>query len=173
MSATPFDAARETEEVLRRRLVSVEDYRAHLGGGEFLSEWVTVDQSMIDRFADATLDHQFIHVDPERAAKETPFGGTIAHGFLTLSLLSTLAYHALPGVLGTRMGINYGFDKVRFLNPVKSGARVRGRFRMIGLTERAVSLQTAWDAAIDIEGAAKPALSAHWITLAVLDQPPA
>jgi len=161
----------ETEAMLRARLIPLEAYRAHLEGEAFLSGWLTVDQEMIDRFAVATHDHQFIHVDPERAKAETPYGGTIAHGFLTLSLLSTLAYDALPGVQGTRMGINYGFEKVRFLNPVKSGARVRGRFRMIGLTERAVSLQTAWDAAIEIEGAAKPALTAHWITLTVMEPP--
>ncbi|KQT54971.1 Nodulation protein N [Aureimonas sp. Leaf454] len=151
--------------------MSIEAYRALLQGEERVSDWLLVDQAMIDTFADATRDHQFIHVDPERARAETPFGGTIAHGFLTLSLLSTLAFDALPGVVGTTMGINYGFDKVRFLNTVRSGARVRGRFRLVGLTERAVSLQSAWDASIEIEGAVKPALSAHWITLAILEPP--
>lgn len=158
----------ETEALLAERMVSIEAYRALLDGEPLFSPWLAVDQTMIDRFAVATHDHQFIHVDPERAEAESPFGGTIAHGFLTLSLLSTLAYEAVPGVVGTRMGMNYGFDKIRFLNPVKAGARVRGRFRMIGLTERAVSLQTAWDAAVEIEGAVKPALSAHWITLTVM-----
>ncbi|KQT86340.1 Nodulation protein N [Aurantimonas sp. Leaf443] len=152
-------------------MVPLEAFRSHLHGAEFVSGWITVDQAMIDTFADATIDHQFIHVDPERAKAETPYGGTIAHGFLTLSLLSTLAYDALPGIERTRMGINYGFDKVRFLTPVKAGARVRGRFRLIGLTERAVSVQTAWDAQVEIEGAPRPALSAHWITLAVLEPP--
>ena len=164
-------AAAATETRLRESLVSLAEYRSHLGGEELLSDWLTVDQAMIDTFADATHDHQFIHVDPERAKAETPFGGTIAHGFLTLSLLSTLAYTALPGVVGTRMGINYGFEKVRFLSPVKAGARVRGRFRMIELKERAVSLQTSWESTVEIEKAIKPALSAHWITLAVLDAP--
>ncbi|MEX6507042.1 MaoC family dehydratase [Jiella sp. M17.18] len=167
----PLTSVAETEAKLRERLIPLAQYRAYQDGEAFVSDWLTVDQTMIDRFAVATHDHQFIHVDPERAKAETPYGGTIAHGFLTLSLLSPLAYDALPGVEGTRMGINYGFDKVRFLNPVKSGARVRGRFRMIGLTERAVSLQTAWDAAIEIEGAAKPALTAHWITLAIVEPP--
>ncbi|WP_427024116.1 MaoC family dehydratase [Aureimonas ureilytica] len=152
-------------------LVPIETYRAHLDGESFVSDWLVVDQRMIDTFADATHDHQFIHVDPERAAAETPFGGTIAHGFLTLSLLSILAYGAMPGVTGTKMGINYGFEKVRFITPVKSGARVRGRFRLVGLTERAVSIQSAWDAAIEIENAPKPALTAHWITLAVIEPP--
>ncbi|MCQ0987879.1 MaoC family dehydratase [Jiella sp. LLJ827] len=152
-------------------MVPLADYRAHLEGEPFLSPWLTVDQTMIDRFAVATHDHQFIHVEPDRARAETPYGGTIAHGFLTLSLLSTLAYEAIPGVEGTRMGMNYGFDKVRFLNPVKAGTRVRGRFTMVGLTERAVSLQTAWDVAVEIERAVKPALTAHWITLTVMTPP--
>ncbi|RFC63799.1 MaoC family dehydratase [Fulvimarina endophytica] len=156
---------------LKARLVPFETYRSYLDGEAFTSDWVTVDQAMIDAFAGATRDYQFIHVDPERAKAETPFGGTIAHGFLTLSLLSTLAYDALPGVTGTKMGVNFGFDKVRFLSPVKSGARVRGSFRMIGLKERAVSLQTSWNAEVAIEGATKPALAAEWITLALFDGP--
>ena len=134
------------------------------------TEWREVTQEQVNTFADATDDHQWIHTDPERA-KEGPFGAPIAHGFLTLSLLSPLAYDALPGVETTKMGINYGFERVRFLNPVKAGQRVRGRFKMIGLTERAVSLQTTWDATVEIEGATKPALTAHWITLAVLEPP--
>jgi acyl dehydratase len=166
------DATRRAEEAaLQSKLIPLADYRILLGGEERLSDWLTVDQPMIDLFAEATIDHQFIHVDPVRAKAEAPFGGTIAHGFLTLSLLSRLAFDALPGVEHTRMGINYGFDKVRFLNPVKSGARVRGRFKLVDLTERAVSLQSAWDATIEIEGAVKPALTAHWITLAVLSPP--
>lgn len=166
------EASRKAEQdAIERKLIPIEDYRKLLDGETLTSDWLTVDQGMIDTFADATLDHQFIHVDPQRAKAETPFGGTIAHGFLTLSLLSRLAFDALPGVRTTRMGINYGFDKVRFLNPVKAGVRVRGSFRLVGLTERAVSIQSAWDATVEIENAMKPALSAHWITLAVLDPP--
>jgi acyl dehydratase len=157
------------EAALRARLIPLEAYRRHLDGEAFVSGWLVVDQPMIDRFADATLDHQFIHVDPARAAAEGPFGGTVAHGFLTLSLLSTLAFEALPGVQNTRLGVNYGFEAVRFVAPVKSGARVRGRFRLVGLQERAVSLQSTWDVAIEIENGAKPALTARWITLAVLE----
>jgi acyl dehydratase len=164
----PSDA---DELALKARLVPLETYRRHVDGDEFVSGWLAVDQRMIDIFADATRDHQFIHVDPERARAEGPFGGTVAHGFLTLSLLSTLAFEALPGVEGTRMGINYGFEKVRFIAPVRSGARVRGRFRLVGLTERAVSLQSAWDVTLEIEGGRKPALTAHWITLAVIEPP--
>lgn len=165
----PSDAVIEAD--LKARLVPLEAYRRHRDGGEFLSSWLTVDQPMIDTFANATRDHQFIHVDPERAKVEAPFGGTIAHGFLTLSLLSTLAFEALPGVEGTRMGINYGFETVRFIAPVKSGARIRGRFRLVGLVERAVSLQSSWDVTLEIEGGRKPALTARWITLAVLEPP--
>jgi acyl dehydratase len=155
-------------EAIRAKLIPLDDYRKLLNGEELVSDWVVVDQSMIDTFADATLDYQFIHVDPERA-RETHFGGTIAHGFLTLSLLSTLAFGAMPGVEKSRMGVNYGFDRVRFNSAVKTGARVRGKFRLVSLTERAVSIQSGWDAVIEIEGIKKPALEAHWITLALID----
>ncbi|MDY8107561.1 MaoC family dehydratase [Fulvimarina sp. 2208YS6-2-32] len=164
-----LSSVEDTERRLRERLVPLETYRAYVGGEAFQSEWLTVDQAMIDAFAGATRDYQFIHVDPVRAAAQSPFGGTIAHGFLTLSLLSTLAYDALPGVTGTKMGVNYGFDKVRFLSPVKTGSRVRGVFRMTALKERAVSLQTSWNAEIEIEKSVKPALSADWITIAMFD----
>ena len=155
-------------EAIRSKLLALEEYRKLLNGSELTSNWLVVDQSMIDTFADATRDHQFIHVDPTRAKAETPFGGTIAHGFLTLSLLSTLAFDAMPGVEGTRMDVNYGFERVRFLSPVKSGTRVRGKFRLIGLMERTVSLQSAWETVVEVEGATKPALEAHWITLALV-----
>jgi acyl dehydratase len=156
-------------EAIRRKLIPLTSYRRLLNGPEHVSGWLAVDQSMIDTFADATNDHQFIHTDRQRAESETPFGGTIAHGFLTLSLLSALAFDAMPGVEGTRMGVNYGFERVRFLSPVKSGARVRGKFRLVGLTERAVSIQSAWDTVVEVEGLIKPAIEAHWITLALID----
>ncbi len=161
----------EVERDFHLRLEPIETYRGHVGAGEFVSPWLVVDQTMIDTFADATRDRQFIHVDPERAAAEGPFGGTIAHGFLTLSLLSRLAYGALPAVEGSRMGINYGFDQVRFLAPVRSGAKVRGRFRLTAIKERAVSVQSSWDATVEIEGSVKPALTAQWITVAMMDPP--
>ena len=170
------DATRAAElEAIRRKLVPLTAYRQLLNGPEQVSDWLLVDQSMIDTFADATRDHQFIHVDRERAESETPFGGTIAHGFLTLSLLSALAFDAMPGVERTRMGVNYGFERVRFLSPVKSGARVRGKFRLVGLIERAVSIQSAWNTVVEVEGMVKPAIEAHWITLALIDPdvPPA
>jgi acyl dehydratase len=169
------DVERTAEvEAIRRKLIPLTAYRQLLNGPEHVSDWLAVDQSMIDTFADATHDHQFIHTDRQRAESETPFGGTIAHGFLTLSLLSALAFDAMPGVEGIRMGVNYGFERVRFLSPVKSGARVRGKFRLIGLTERAVSIQSTWDTVVEVEGMIKPAIEAHWITLALIDpdEPP-
>jgi acyl dehydratase len=156
-------------EAIEGRLIALEDYRKLLNGSVLTSNWLLVDQPMIDTFADATRDHQFIHVDPVRARAEAPFGGTIAHGFLTLSLLSALAFDAMPGVEGTRMGVNYGFERVRFISPVRSGARVRGKFRLIGLIERAVSLQSVWDSVVEVEGATKPALEAHWTIVAMVD----
>src|SRR5947207_3287706 len=130
--ATVPDTERAAEaEAIRSKSMALEEYRKLLNGCELTSNWLVIDQSMIDKFADATRDHQFIHVDATRAKAETPFGGTISHGFLTLSLLSTLAFDAMPGVKGTRMVVNYGFERVRFLHPVKCGTRVRGKFRLI------------------------------------------
>jgi acyl dehydratase len=140
--------------------------RAAQVGTEHVSEWVEVTQAMIDKFADATDDHQFIHVDPEAAAK-TPFGGTIAHGFLTLSLMPMLAARTgEPPIAGTRMGVNYGGNKVRFLTPVRSGRRVRGRFKLLGFTERRPGVwEQVQEYTLEIEGEAKPALIAEWIAL--------
>lgn len=129
------------------------------------SEWQLVDQSMIDRFADATLDHQFIHVDPARAAK-TPFGGTIAHGFLTLSLLSRLA-ETTPRPAGPKiqMGVNYGFDRVRFIQPVRCGSRVRSASTLIAVEEkRPNQFQQSVEVAVEIDGFEKPALTATWLS---------
>jgi acyl dehydratase len=137
------------------------------------SEWRTITQEMINQFADATDDHQFIHVDPERAAKEAPFGGTIAHGFLTISLLSTLAYEALPMIEGATMGINYGFDKVRFMSPVVTGKRVRARFKLADADIRPSGrVLNNYEVTLEIENTLKPALVANWLTLAILAQPP-
>jgi len=140
-----------------------------LVGREFApTEWITIDQARINQFADCTGDHQFIHVDPVRAA-ETPFGGTIAHGFLSLSLLSTLAYETIPPIADTDIGVNYGFDRIRFAAPVKSGARVRGRFTLAGMTVRPSGwIHFDYDVTVEIEGSAKPALTARWLTLAML-----
>ncbi len=129
------------------------------------SEWVTVDQNMINLFADATGDHQFIHVN-EDMAKMTPFGGTIAHGFLTLSLLPLLSSKTdLPRLAGIKMGVNYGGNKVRFLTPVRSGKRVRGITKLIELEEkRPGQWQQTVEFTVEIEGEAKPAMIAEWIS---------
>lgn len=151
--------------------VALGDLEGTVGREIGVSSWRTVTQAMIDKFADATDDHQFIHVDPERAARETPYGGTIAHGFLSLSLLSTLAFETIPPLEGSSMGINYGFDRVRFMAPVRTGSRVRGRFALAGLNIRPSGwIEIAYDATIEIENSKKPALEARWLTLAVLDR---
>src|SRR5947209_15645098 len=115
-------------------LASLDEIRTGVGSEVGVSSWLTMDQARIDAFAEATEDRQFIHVDPEAAAK-TPFGGTIAHGFLTLSLLSRMAAEAMLVPEGVKMAVNYGLDRVRFLAPVGSGKRVRGRFTVDSIEE--------------------------------------
>jgi acyl dehydratase len=129
------------------------------------SEWILVDQEMINKFADATGDHQFIHIDEEKA-KMTPFGGTIAHGFLSLSLFPVMmAKSDCPRVEGVKMGVNYGGNKTRFLTPVRSGKRVRGHFTLLDLEEkRPGQWQQTLEFSVEIEGEAKPALIAEWIS---------
>ncbi len=132
-------------------------------GHETVSKWFEITQKRIDAFADATEDWQFIHVDPE-AAKQTPFGGTIAHGFLTLSLMSAMTYDANPMLEGVAMGVNYGFDKLRFLAPVPAGSKVRGRFKLMSAEDKGGG---RWlikhEVTVEIEGADKPALIAEWL----------
>jgi len=129
-----------------------------------ISRWFTVDQSRIDAFADATEDWQFIHTDPERA-KETPFGGTIAHGFLSLSLLSAMYCDAVPIPPNVTSSLNYGFDKIRFLSPVYVGSRLRGAFRLLSSDESVPGqVSNLWSVRVEIEGADKPALIARWLT---------
>ncbi len=134
-------------------------------GEERVSDWVEVTQAMIDKFAEATGDHQFIHVDPAAAAM-TPFGGTIAHGFLTLSLMPLLnSLTPQPRIEGVKMGVNYGGNKVRFLTPVRSGKRVRGRFKTLELVEkRPGQWQQTVEFTVEIEGESKPAMIAEWIS---------
>jgi acyl dehydratase len=150
------------------RAISAAELSERVGQEIGVSDWIEISQSRIDLFADATIDHQFIHVDPERA-KETPFGGTIAHGFLTLSLLSRMAYDALPAIENTEISVNYGMNRLRFLSPVKSGERVRGRFVLRDATrkERDQILLT-YDVTVEIDGGQKPALVAEWLTLIIL-----
>jgi acyl dehydratase len=142
---------------------SIEEIQSRVGSEIGISDWILVDQGRIDAFADVTEDPQFIHVDP-KAAAATPFGGTIAHGFLALSLLSRMAGDAMLRPDGVKMGVNYGFDKVRFLAPVRSGSRVRGRFRLDRFDEkRPGQYQFTHTVSVEIEGEDKPALIAEWI----------
>ena len=130
-----------------------------------VSDWITIDQERINAFADVTEDHQFIHIDPE-AARATPFGTTIAHGFLSLSMLSKLAAGSVIVLEGVKMGVNYGFDKVRFAAPVKSGKRVRGRFTLMSADQKITGLWTLkYAVTVEIEGEDKPALVAEWLTM--------
>ncbi|QNQ07578.1 MaoC family dehydratase [Sphingomonas alpina] len=145
--------------------ISVQEMAGRIGT-ESVSDWVEVSQEMIDKFADATGDHQFIHVNPEMA-KLTPFGGTIAHGFLTLSLMPLLSSKIIDPVSieGVKMGVNYGGNKVRFLTPVRSGKRVRGRFKLIEFAEkRPGQWQQTNEFSVEIEGEDKPAMIAEWIS---------
>lgn len=146
-------------------IASIEDIRARVGSEIGVSDWITVDQDRIDRFAEATEDRQFIHVDPE-AAMKTPFGGTIAHGFLSLSLLSRMAADVMLAPDTLKMGVNYGLDRVRFIAPVRSGSRVRGRFTLDSAEDKAPGqLLVRHTVTVEIEGGAKPALTAQWLGL--------
>lgn len=147
---------------------AIEDYKPKIGTEIGVSNWITVDQKMIDQFAETTQDTQWIHTDPERAARETPFGGAIAHGFLTLSLASRFAYDCFNMLPGQVMGINYGMNKMRFLMPVKAGARLRGRFTLLDVTARsATDMLRTNTLTIEIEGEETPALVAEWLGLAI------
>lgn len=144
-------------------IASIDEIRARVGEEVGVSDWILIDQASIDAFAEVTQDHQFIHVDPE-AAVRTPFGGTVAHGFLTLSLLSRMAADAMLRPEQVKMGVNYGFEKVRFLAPVRSGKRVRGRFVLTRFEEkRPGQYQFVHNVTVEIEGEEKPALIADWI----------
>ena len=147
-------------------------FQADVGNDEGTGEWFQVTQEQIDQFADVTLDHQFIHVDPE-AAKATPFGGTIAHGFLTLSMLTHLSAGTSAGpsdpakFAGFLLGVNYGFNKVRFINPVKSGARIRARAVTSNVELKGNAIDVTRNFTVEIEGEEKPALVAEWVTRTV------
>jgi acyl dehydratase len=143
--------------------MTLDEFTALTGTEIGVSRWFEITQERIDAFADATEDHQYIHTDPEAAAK-TPFGGTIAHGFLTLSLLSAMTYDGVPKVDGTVMGVNYGMNRMRFLSPVKVGSRVRARFTLKEVdTSRPNEFTTITDVTVEIENEDKPALVAEWI----------
>ena len=133
----------------------------HLGS----TEWREMTQERVNEFADVTEDHNFIHVDPQRAAAVLPSKGTIAHGFLTLSLLSNMAYQVCPTIVGVRYPLNYGFNRLRFVAPVPVGSRVRGHFVLKSAEAiDAAQRQIIYDVTVEIEGAAKPALVAEWLS---------
>jgi acyl dehydratase len=153
-------------EVWKKPPISIEQYQAMVGREIGVSSWHLVDQKRIDVYADVIEDHQFIHVDPVRAKAETSFGTTIAHGFLTMSLMSIMSYEVMPVISGTTMGVNYGFDKLRFISPVRSGSRVRGRFTLAeAKLRKPKELQSRTNVTVEIEGEEKPALVADWIGL--------
>jgi acyl dehydratase len=153
-------------EVWKKPPISLDAYQKMVGHEVGVSSWHVVDQKRIDVYADVIEDHQFIHVDPERARAETAFGTTIAHGFLTMSLMSIMSYEVMPVISGTTMGVNYGFDKLRFISPVRSGSRVRGRFTLAEVRLRKPKeLQSRTNVTVEIEGEEKPALVADWIGL--------
>ncbi len=146
-------------------LAKLTDIKNRVGEEVGVSDWISIDQARIDAFAEATEDRQFIHVDADAAAR-TPFGGTIAHGFLTLSLLSRMAADAMLIPEGVKIAVNYGLDRVRFLAPVKSGKRVRGRFTLDSVEEKAPGqVLLRHTVTVELEGEEKPALSALWLSL--------
>ncbi|NNK79531.1 MAG: MaoC family dehydratase [Litoreibacter sp.] len=150
--------------------LSVSELAARTGQEVGVSRWFLIDQARIDAFAELCEDHQYIHVSTEKAA-QTPFGGTIAHGFLTLSLLSAMAYDAQSPLAGETLSVNYGFNAIRFLSPVRAGSRVRGRFAVKMVDERRPGEVTVtWGVTVEIEGEEKPALVAEWISRRYLDE---
>jgi len=149
-------------------IASLADIRSRVGQEIGISSWLSIEQARIDVFAEATEDRQFIHVDPAAAA-QTPFGGAIAHGFLTLSLLSRMGAEAMLIPEGIKMAVNYGLDRVRFLAPVRSGSRVRGRFVLDSVEEKARGqVLLRHTVTVEIEGETKPAMTAIWLGLLVL-----
>src|SRR5205085_3558661 len=153
-------------EVWKKPPVSLQTYQGMVGHEVGVSSWHLVDQNRINHYADVIEDHQFTHIDPERARKETAFGTTVAHGFLTMSLMSIMSYEVMPVIEGTTMGVNYGFDKLRFVAPVRAGSRVRGRFTLVeAKLRKPTELQSRTNVTADIEGEDKPAWVAAWIGL--------
>jgi acyl dehydratase len=142
--------------------IDVATLGSRIGQELAVSEWMEITQERIQKFADATGDHQWIHVDPVRAAVESPYRSTIAHGFLTLSLVSALARSVMQ-FRGLRMAINYGVNRVRFISAVPAGSRIRGRFSPLSVESAGGGIQVAWSATIELDGASKPAAAVEWL----------
>jgi acyl dehydratase len=153
-------------DVWKKNPISCSAYQDIVGNEVGVSSWHLIDQKRINVYADVIEDHQFIHIDPERAKDKTPFGTTVAHGFLTMSLMSIMSYEVMPVIQGTTMAVNYGFDRLRFISPVPAGSHVRGRFTLTEATLRKpTELLSRTNVAIEIEGKTKPALVADWLSL--------
>lgn len=152
------------------RTMTADEVGSHVGSELGVSEWIAIDQRMIDAFAEVTRDRYFIHVDPARAA-QTPFGGTIAHGFLTMSMLAHMAYQVCPGIAGTKAQLNYGFNRLRFVAPVPVDARIRGRFLLKEFSAKPDRWQAIYDVVVEIEGRPKPALAAEWVAAGLFEDP--
>src|SRR6195952_2969091 len=151
-------------EVWKKPPVSFATYQGMVGKEIGVSSWHLIDQNRINVYADVIEDHQFIHVDPERAKKETAFGNTVAHGFLTMSLLSIMSYEVMPVIEGTTMGVNYGFDKLRFISPVRSAPGGGGRFPLMeARLRKPTELLSRTNVSVEIEGETKPAIAADWL----------
>lgn len=145
------------------QIARLQDLAQRVGEEIAVSDWLTITQETVNLFAEATGDHQWIHVDPERAAKESPFGGAIAHGYLTLSLLAQFSQKSMK-VANVRMGVNYGSNKVRFTAPVRVGQAVRARFKLAAYEEIPGGAQLTWNTIVDIEGSDKPACVVENVT---------
>lgn len=151
--------------------ISIGELEAHLNRFPAVSEWISISQALVNSFAELTGDRQFIHIDPERAERDGPFGGTVAHGLLTLSLLPAMAKEALPPLRDVRSSVNYGFDHVRFVAPVKVGQRVRGRFAVRSIEPRgADAVLIDWQVTVEVDGSERPALVASWLGLRNLEK---
>jgi len=154
---------KSSDENVAKVVCRIEELGKLVGKEVAVTDWLAVSQERIDGFARATEDHQWIHVDRERAARESPYGTTVAHGFLSLSLLPYLLGQAIE-IQGTRLGINYGLNRVRFTGPLPAGSRVRARFRLDAVEDIPKGVQTTWYVTLEREGEAKPVLVAEWIT---------
>jgi acyl dehydratase len=150
--------------MILRTISGLDELRALAGQEVGLGDWIPITQQMIDAFAEVTGDHQWIHVDVERAARESPFKTTIAHGFLTLSLVTRLFNEAVRVEGGRKLGLNYGLNRVRFTSPVRAGSRIRARVGVQSVADVASAVQVAWQITVELENGDKPALIAEWIT---------
>jgi acyl dehydratase len=148
----------------QRIVEGVEELRGLVGQEVAVGDWLEITQAQIDAFADVSRDHQWIHIDPERAKRESPFGATVAHGFLTLSLLSYLHSQAVQIRGNVRMSLNYGLNRVRFTSVVRSGSRIRARSVLQELIEIPDGIRVVWAITVEVEGSTKPALVAEWLT---------